>query len=106
MYLQYFFILCLTTMNNICIFLSVNAIYAFANNQQPKREGQMSSDVLCDAHDECIKYLNEFKSTYSIKNLGKAKRQKLVNCLEVMRQTRIMLDTTRDDWQEQIKLHK
>ena len=30
-------------MNNICIFLSVNAIYAFANNQQPKREGQMSN---------------------------------------------------------------
>jgi hypothetical protein len=25
------------------IFLSVNAIYAFANNQQPKREGQMSN---------------------------------------------------------------
>jgi hypothetical protein len=66
----------------------------------------MISDVLCDAHDDCLKYLNEFKSTYSIKNLGKAKRQKLVNCLEVMRQTRIMLDTTRDDWQEQIKLHK
>ena len=66
----------------------------------------MISDVLCDAHDECLKYLNEFKSTYSIKNLGKAKRQKLVNCLEVMRQTRIMLDTTRDDWQEQNKLHK
>ena len=66
----------------------------------------MISDVLCDAHDECLKYLNEFKSTYSIKNLGEAKRQKLVNCLEVMRQTRIMLDTTRDDWQEQIKLHR
>ena len=31
----------MTFKNDNCIFLSVNAIYAFANNQQPKREGLM-----------------------------------------------------------------
>ena len=56
----------------------------------------MISDVLSDSHAECLKYLKDFKSTYSIKNLGKAKRRKLVHCLEVMRQTQIMLDSTED----------
>tara|TARA_Y100001973_G_C4937710_1_gene204124 strand:- start:45 stop:263 length:219 start_codon:yes stop_codon:yes gene_type:complete len=61
----------------------------------------MISDVLCDAYDECIRYLSEFESTYSESNLGTRKRKKLEECLKIMQHTRIMLDTTRDDWLEQ-----